>query len=114
MIRNANSEQVDIFILSARPESRLNESSSTLLNGGWVCQTIGNPAEVLKVRGVCRWTVIQEIMDYYKTKEVISVSFLDFSKAGFIMSQPSYEIAERDELNPKYSINFEMAVTGDV
>lgn len=114
MMRNAQSEQVDIFILSARPEPKLNESSSNLLNGGWVCQTIGSPAEVLKVRGVCRWTVIQEIMTYYKTKETITVSFLDFTKEGFIISPPTYEIAERDEVNPKYSINFEMAVTDNV
>ena len=114
MIRNANNETLDIFILSARPEPRLNESSSTLLNGGWVCQTIGSPAEVLKVRGVCRWNVVQEIMNHYKTKESLMVSFLDFTKSGYIMSLPSYEIAERDEVSPKYSVTIEMAVTGDV
>lgn len=114
MIRNSSSELVDVFTIQARPEPRLNESSSTLLNGGWFVQTIGEPSEVIKMRVVCRWDVVQEIMGYYKTKERLTVTFLDFEKTGFILSPPSYDIGERDEVNPKYIVTLELAVVPNV
>lgn len=114
MIRNASGEQLDLFVVSVKLEPRLNESSSTLLNGGWVCQTIGSPAEVLKVRVICKLDVVRTIMEYYKTKETLAVTFLDFAKSGFIIGSPNYDLAERGLVNPRYSMDFEMAVTGDV
>lgn len=114
MIKNANGEQLDLFVVSAKLEPRLNASSSTLLNGKWFSQTIGDPAEVLKVRVICKLDVVREIMEYYKTTETLSVTFLDFAKEGFIIGSPNYDLAERGLVNPRYYMDFEMAVTGDV
>ena len=114
MIRNSSGEQLNLFTVSAKLEPRLNESSSTLLDGGWVCQTIGDPAEVLKVRVICKLDVVRQIMEYYKTKERLTVTFLDFAKEGFIIGSPNYDLAERGLTDPRYSMDFEMAVTDDV
>ena len=114
MIRNSNSVEIDAFILSARPEPKFNESNSNMLTGAWFVQTIGEPAEVLKVRIVCKWDVVQEVMLYSTTKERLSVEFLDFNKTGVILNVPTYDIGERHETNPTYVMTFDLAVIPDV
>lgn len=114
MIRNSNSEEVTAFVVHARPEPKMNESSSNLLNGGWHIQTIGVPAEILKVKLSCKWTVVQELMTYYTTKEILYIDYLDFEKRGHILNLPTYDLGEADETDPTYIMTFEMAVVPNV
>ena len=114
MIRNSDFEELDVFVVYARPEPRINESSANLLNGGWIIQTLGKPSEVLKVRVAARWTVIQELIEYAEKKTKLHVTFLDFEKSGIIMGTPSYDLGEPHETNPIYIMNFDMAVIPDV
>ena len=114
MIKNANSEEINAFIVYARPETVINESSSKFLNGGWFIQTIGASSEKLKIQLICKWDVTQELMGYAKTKEILSVEFLDFEKKGFILGIPTYGIVRQEKTNPTYSIDFEMAVVPNV
>jgi len=109
-IRNSNYEDIDVFIVHARPEPNLNESSSTLLNGQWVVQTIGEASEVVKVKILCRLSVAKQMIGYYKTKERLEVDFLGDMYSGVIISKPTSDIAELDETDPKYIMTFDLAV----
>ena len=114
MIRNSSFEELDVFIVHARPEPKINESSASLLNGGWFVQTIGEPSEIVKVKVACKWNVIQEIFDYYRTKEILTIDFLNWSNSGFILALPTYDLGETDDTNPKYTMTFDLAVMPSV
>ena len=110
MIRNANLETLDVFLTYARPERRTIEYTATLLNGSIFTQVMGTPTEFVKVNLVCGWDVVQQLINYATTKEILTINFLDFEKRGFILNSPSYDIGERNDTNPKYIVSFEMAV----
>ena len=114
MIKTLSDDEIDAFIVYVRPEPRINESASTFLNGEWFVQTIGSPAEILKVKVACKWTVVQILQNFAKTKERLSISFLDFTKIAFILGIPTYDVAEVNSDNPKYIMEFEMAVVNNV
>lgn len=110
MIKNSYNEIVDVFIVYARPEKKMNQSFSNLLTGGWFIQTIGDAAEILKMKVACNWDILQELIVYSVTKEVLFVNFLDFDKRGIIMNNISYDIAKPDDVNPMYIATFDLAV----
>lgn len=114
MIRNSSLEELDVFIVHARPEPKINESSSSLLNGGWFIQTIGEPSEILKVKMVCKWSIVKQILNYAVTKEKLTIEFMDTFAVGYILGIPSYDMAETDDTDPKYIMTFDLAVMPDV
>lgn len=114
MIRNSNFEVLNVFLAYARPTPKINENVSNLINGKWFIQTIGEASESLKIKLSCRWDVVQQILGYATTKEILTVEFLDFEKKGVINGIPDYDIAEFDETNPTYVMTFELVVIPDV
>lgn len=110
MITNSNNEELDVFLVHARPTKKLNESSGNLLNGQWVIQTIGDAATVVHVKLNCRRSVVMQILEYAVTKENLIVEHLEAVYSGVILGAPSYDLAELDAENPRYTMTFEMAV----
>ena len=114
MIINSSFEEVDAFIVYARPKPKTNESSSNLLNGGWFIQTIGKAATVLSVKLACKLSVINELLGYSETKEKLTITFLNKEYVGSILGTPDYDLGEMDESEPTYVMTFELAVIPNV
>lgn len=110
MIKNSNNEVLDLFLVYARPESKINGFSESTLGGGWFIQTTGIPSEILKMKVVCTWSVLQTLIEYYITKETLEVVYLGFDKYGNILEPPQYDIGEFHETDPIYIVTFDLAV----
>lgn len=109
-IKNSYGDDIDCFIVKARPQKIRNESSANLLTGEWFIQTVGTAAEKLEMEVVCKWDIVQEIMGYAVSKEILAISFLDFTENGIIIGMPEYDLEMKDHANPTYSVGFELAV----
>ena len=114
MIRNSSFEELNVFLVYVRPTPKLNQNISNLINGKFFVQTIGEASEVLKIKLTCKWSVLQELLGYSVTKEVLEVEFLDLDKKGVIMEMPDYDLGEMHETNPTYIVTFDLAVIPDV
>lgn len=114
-ITNSLEEAVDVIIASVNPKYIKSESTSKLLNGDWITQTIGDRAEKLEINVISSWAVLSEILGYADTKEELEVAYLDFVKSGHIIGQPEYEVFSKGgTTNRLYSVTFELAVVPDV
>ena len=114
MIRNSSFEELNVFLVYARPTPKLNQNISNLINGKFFIQTIGEASEILKIKLSCKWDVVQELQGYSVTKEVLEIEFLDIDKKGVIMEMPEYDLGEMHESNPTYIVTFDLAVIPDV
>ena len=112
-IRNSSDETLDLILISAEPQGIKSESISNMLNGDWHIQTIGTRAEKLIINLIVAYSVLKSILNYADTKELLTVNFLDFTKTGCIIGQPSYEIL-RPGIDPLYTVDFELAVIPNV
>lgn len=106
-------EILDLFLISAKPVPVKNESSGNLLNGDWFIQTIGNKAEKLEIKAVCRFSVVEILQEYADTKANIEIGFLDFVKWGFIIDKVNYDFITPGS-DPRCEVTFELAVMPNV
>ena len=113
MITNSNHEELEVFIVHARVIPKINEGISNMLNGKWFVQTIGSASEILKMKIACRLDVLEQILEYATSKEMLSVKFMNVNENGIINGIPEYDLAEADETNPRYIVTFDLVVIPD-
>lgn len=113
-----NDEALDIWAIDTfNVENLINESSATLLDGGWSIQTLGYPAQQITMRVLCNWNTLQEIKGYAITKDYLIIHHdpTGMSYSTKITSQPTWEKEyHHDNEHSMYRISLTLAVITNV
>lgn len=113
-LKNSLGETIAFLDISVLPRYYQGEATNRLLNGKWVTQTIGEPAEGLFIQGAAPFDVFNQIMGYATTKEMLTIDNLNYVKTGFIQGLPEFEEAIDDDNAPYYYMSFEVVVVSSV